>query len=78
MHLPKHKLIVSHLSEKNKKEHPIPFGLNALLLAPPVGLEPTTPSVRNIVVLLAWSASQDSLFLPAQALPTPAAGGGNA
>ena len=32
--------------------------------------------VRNIVVLLAWSASQYSLFLPAQALPASATGGG--
>ena len=35
-------------------------------LAPQVGLEPTPHTVRNIVVLLAWSASQYSLFLPAR------------
>jgi len=35
-------------------------------MAPQVGLEPTTLSVRNIVVLLAWGASQYSVFLPAQ------------
>lgn len=64
--------------QEKQKRASNPLGLNALLLAPPVEIEPTTLSVRNIVVLLAWSASQDSLFLPAQALPTPAAGGGNA
>ena len=43
-------------------------------LAPQVGLEPTTLSVRNIVALLAWSASQCSLFLPAQSTASSAAG----
>ncbi len=35
-------------------------------------------TVRNIVALLAWSASHCSVFLPAQSLPASAAGGGNA
>ena len=35
-------------------------------------------SVRNIVALLAWSASHCSVFLPAQSLPSSATGGGNA
>ena len=34
-------------------------------------------SVRNIVASLAWSASRCSVFLPAQALPSSATGGGN-
>ncbi len=33
-------------------------------------------SVRNIVASLAWSASRCSVFLPAQALPSSATGGG--
>ena len=32
-------------------------------------LEPVTPSVRNMVALLAWGASHCSLFLPAQRPP---------
>ena len=51
-----------------------PLRLKASALAPPVGLEPTTLSVRNIVALLAWSASQCSLFLPAQSTASSAAG----
>ena len=47
---------------------------SAFFLAPPVGLEPTTLSVRNIVALLAWSASQCSLFLPARSTASSAAG----
>ena len=43
-------------------------------MAPPVGLEPTTLSVRNIVALLAWSASQCSLFLSARSTASSAAG----
>ena len=35
-------------------------------------------SVRNIVALLAWSASHCSVFLPAPSLPSSATGGGNA
>ena len=48
--------------------------MQVLFLAPPVGLEPTTLSVRNIVALLAWSASQCSLFLPAQSTASSAVG----
>ena len=48
--------------------------MQVLFLAPPVGLEPTTLSVRNIVALLAWSATQCSLFLPAQSTASSAAG----
>ena len=78
MRLPKHKLAgLGSIRMPENKSSTLRVKL-LLSVAPPVGLEPTTPSVRNIVVLLAWSASQDSLFLPAQALPTPAAGGGNA
>ena len=51
-----------------------PLRLKASEIAPPVGLEPTTLSVRNIVALLAWSASQCSLFLPAQSTASSAAG----
>ena len=51
-----------------------PLRLKASEMAPPVGLEPTTLSVRNIVALLAWSASQCSLFLPAQSIASSAAG----
>ena len=51
-----------------------PLRLKASEMAPPVGLEPTTLSVRNIVALLAWSASQCSLFLPAQSTASSAAG----
>ena len=58
-----------------KKEKALnPLRLKASALAPPVGLEPTTLSVRNIVALLAWSASQCSLFLPAQSTASSAAG----
>ena len=46
-------------------------------MAPQVGLEPTTPSVRNIVALLACGAAHCSLFLPAQRLPPPATGSGS-
>ena len=63
---------------------PVPRNLNftvlpaesyaSAFLAPPVGLEPTTLSVRNIVALLAWSASQCSLFLPARSTASSAAG----
>jgi len=35
-----------------------------------------TRSVRNIVAMLAWSASHCSVFLPAQAPPSSAAGSG--
>ena len=51
-----------------------PLRLKASEIAPPVGLEPTTLSVRNIVALLAWSASQCSLFLPAHSTASSAAG----
>ena len=51
-----------------------PLRFKASEMAPPVGLEPTTLSVRNIVALLAWSASQCSLFLPAQSTASSAAG----
>ena len=51
-----------------------PLKLKASEMAPPVGLEPTTLSFRNIVALLAWSASQCSLFLPAQSTASSAAG----
>ena len=51
-----------------------PLRLKASEMAPLVGLEPTTLSVRNIVALLAWSASQRSLFLPAQSTTSSAAG----
>ena len=51
-----------------------PLRLKASEMAPPVGLEPTTLSVRNIVALLAWSASQCSLFLPAHSTASSAAG----
>lgn len=51
-----------------------PLRLKASEMAPPVRLEPTTLSVRNIVALLAWSASQCSLFLPAQNTASSAAG----
>ena len=51
-----------------------PLRLKAFEMAPPVGLEPTTLSVRNIVALLAWSASQCSLFLPAQSTASSVAG----
>ena len=58
-----------------KKEKALnPLRLKASEMAPPVGLEPTTLSVRNIVALLAWSASQCSLFLPAQSTASSAAG----
>jgi len=58
--------------EKGKALNPL--RLKASEMAPPVGLEPTTLSVRNIVALLAWSASQCSLFLPAQSTASSAAG----
>ena len=58
--------------EKGKALNPLRF--KASEMAPPVGLEPTTLSVRNIVALLAWSASQCSLFLPAQSNASSAAG----
>ena len=58
--------------EKGKALNPLRF--KASEMAPPVGLEPTTLSVRNIVALLAWSASQRSLFLPAQSTTSSAAG----
>jgi hypothetical protein len=51
-----------------------PLRLKASEMAPPVGLEPTTLSIRNIVALLAWSASQCSLFLPAHSTASSAAG----
>ena len=51
-----------------------PLRLKASEMAHPVGLEPTTLSVRNIVALLAWSASQCSLFLPACSTTSSAAG----
>ena len=51
-----------------------PLRLKASEIAPPVGLEPTTLSVRNIVALLAWSASQCSVFLPAHSTASSAAG----
>ena len=58
-----------------KKEKALnPLRLKASEMAPPVGLEPTTLSVRNIVALLAWGASQCSLFLPAQSTASSAAG----
>ena len=58
-----------------KKEKALnPLRLKASEMAPPVGLEPTTLSVRNIVALLTWSASQCSLFLPAQSTASSAAG----
>ena len=58
-----------------KKEKALnPLRLKASEMAPPVGLEPTTFSVRNIVALLAWSASQRSLFLPAHSTASSAAG----
>ena len=46
------------------------------LLVPQTGYL-TCSSVRNIVVLLACSASHYSLFLPAQALPSSATGSGS-
>ena len=58
--------------EKGKALNPL--RLKASEMAPPVGLEPTTLSVRNIVALLAWSASQCSLFLPAQSTASSATG----
>jgi len=58
--------------EKGKALNPL--RLKASEMAPPAGLEPTTLSVRNIVALLAWSASQRSLFLPAQSTTSSAAG----
>ena len=58
--------------EKGKALNPL--RLKASEMAPPVGLEPTTLSVRNIVALLAWSASRCSLFLPAQSTASSAAG----
>ena len=58
--------------ENEKALNPLRF--KASEMAPPVGLEPTTLSVRNIVALLAWSASQCSLFLPAQSTASSAAG----
>jgi len=58
-----------------KKEKALnPLRLKASEMAPPVGLEPRTHTVRNIVALLAWSASQCSLFLPAQSTASSAAG----
>ena len=45
-------------------EHQKSRSVDLLFLAPQTGLEPVTPSVRNIVVLLAWSASQYSVFFP--------------
>ena len=48
--------------EKIKKyRHPNGY---LYFMAPQIGLEPMTPSVRNIVALLAWSASHCSVFLP--------------
>jgi hypothetical protein len=58
--------------ENEKALNPLRF--KASEMAPPVGLEPTTLSVRNIVALLAWGASQRSLFLPAQSTASSAAG----
>jgi hypothetical protein len=46
-------------------------------LAPLVGLEPTTPTVRNIVALLAVRFAL-LVFLPAQASPSSATGSGEA
>ena len=39
-----------------------PLRLKASEMAPPVGLEPTTFSVRNIVALLAWGARNAPCF----------------
>jgi len=59
------------LIEKNTP----PFG-EVFFLAPPVGLEPTALSVRNIFVQLPLERSLNSLFLPAPRLPLSAAGSG--
>jgi len=61
--------------QRRGRESTSPNG-DVLSLAPQVGLEPTTHTVRNMVALLAWSASQFFLFLPAQHLPSSAAGSG--
>jgi len=47
-------------------------------MAPQTGLEPVTPSVKNIVALFRLERSYRSLFFPVQALPASAAGSGNA
>ena len=46
--------------EKGKALNPLKF--KASEMAPPVGLEPTTLSVRNIVALLAWGARNARCF----------------
>ena len=46
--------------EKEKALNPL--RLKASEMAPPVGLEPTTLSVRNIVALLAWGARNARCF----------------
>ena len=46
--------------EKGKALNPL--RLKASEMAPPVGLEPTTLSVRNIVALLAWGARNARCF----------------
>ena len=51
-------------SEENKNRGVVPA---KLLIA--ANLRPVTPSVRNMVALLAWGASHCSLFLPAQRPP---------
>jgi hypothetical protein len=59
--------------QRRGKESTSPNG-DVLSLAPQVGLEPTTHTVRNMVALLAWSASQFSLFLSTQRLASSSAG----
>ena len=59
--------------KRQNKNHPIWV---VSVLAPQTGLEPVTPSVRNMVDLLRLERSQLSLFLPVHRAPSSSTGRG--